>query len=268
MNTAGEPERVAPIKCASRHFGCIGARVYGHLDAMSTKNDCKKRSNIIGTIERAHSRTSAPVAPGQDTGQLPPLHVSTEKSAKNSILKTPRLSLIPSSLTEAPDFAPSNDCPITIMHQNCNSRDRQDQQLWVIQTVVESKPKLTGSLCKASLEDRPFKLSGMRSKVNSKASTDLKTIGYISLSGYGQISLLIYPSFRDAGFGTEALKAVLSHGFASLEHDTLQVWIRDENNLRMERVAEKMGMHMGHNRVWTLSKREYDNLWSPLEELH
>lgn len=126
-----------------------------------------------------------------------------------------------------------NDPRIMMYTRQSEILGEEDQKRWLSGLVGDKTRKMFGiELIETS------KIKGMVKKPTNLGTCGLTTISYIHRTA--EWSLLIAPDYQGNGYGSEALKLLLQHGFNDLGLDCIWGEIFT-SNAASRRIAEKCG---------------------------
>ena len=186
----------------------------------------------------------------------------------NHTLKTPRLSLVPKQMPLSDSEISNSKFPNAFSHCIIQIQESLDSYLfWSIQLVIDDMTMQKNLKTKKKypiLNEDPFKLP--KSVQNECIKTDYipESIGWITLSAQGHLTLFIRPNYTCQGYATEALKSILTFGFLYLKLNLISLLVSTDPAL--ERVGEKMGMKRMNTNYMNLTHSDFKDLWILEEE--
>lgn len=195
----------------------------------------------------------------------------------NSILETPRLSLIPVTKIASIHEGLSDPLNDTVKSKELSGWKEEFESLgyglWCIHSDVndssntdlfESSSGLIGSRLSLHFTD-DFNFRLPPSSVSSSNSPQVSLpIGYIHLSKDSFINLGIFERYTSQGYATEALKKLLSVIFdVGLTNGIANVKVE---NAAIARVVEKLGFKEREKSIFSISKTEFQDLWKSIDD--
>jgi RimJ/RimL family protein N-acetyltransferase len=194
----------------------------------------------------------------------------------NTILQTPRLSLIPITKIASINESVSDPLNEYVKSKKLKGWKQEFEKfghgLWCIHTdtheetcfPLESSLNTPNRLSLNFTDDFNFRLPPLSSGCSSSSTLTCSphtsiTIGYIHLSQDSFINLGIFKRYCSQGYATEALKKLLSIIF---DQDVTSVaHLRVEHDA-LARVLEKLGFMKKEKNVFSISRLQFRELWN------
>ncbi len=182
----------------------------------------------------------------------------------NTILETPRLSLIP--VTKIASIHETLSDPFIATFKGLNACRKEFESFGYGLWAIQSNEPLVSGYPKTYLhftDDFNFRLPPSSTYSPSSPSQASIPIGYIHLSQKSFINIGIATKFTSQGYATEALKKLLSVIF---DIDLCHVAHVKVENDAMARVVEKLGFKEKEPKVFSIRKSEFNDLWNSIDD--
>jgi hypothetical protein len=208
--------------------------------------------------------------------QRPGRKVEVKVKLSNTILQSPRLSLIPITKIASINESFSDSLNDYVKSKDLSSWKQEFENLgyglWCIHVdsnectyfPPDINSATSSRLSLNCVDDISFRLpppsNGPPSSSLNSSSYSTLPIGYIHFSKDSFINLGIFQSHTSQGYATEALKKLLSTIF-DLDLTNGVVKLRVENDA-LARVVEKLGFKKGEKNIFSISKIQFRDLWN------